>query len=88
MSKPYYITEGIFTEDQIRDEKSPLKAIKNYCRYHCCVDDKQSWKECEVTDCFLYKFRLGKSGRVLSEKQKENLKKNGERLASYTNSRK
>ena len=64
MSKVYYITECIFTEDKIRNEKSPIKAIKNYCKYSCCCNDQESWKNCTNEDCFLWKFRLGKSGRV------------------------
>ena len=52
MSKVYYITEGIFTEDKIRNEKSPIKAIKNYCKYSCCCNDQESWKNCTNEDCF------------------------------------
>ena len=64
MSNVYYIREGIFTVEQIQNEKSPLKAIRNFCRYHCCCGDMISWKECPNQDCFLHKFRLGKSGRT------------------------
>jgi hypothetical protein len=35
-------------------------AIKNYCKMECCVGDVDSWKNCTIPNCFLWKFRLGK----------------------------
>lgn len=73
MANYYYLEENIFTEEEILNEKSPLKAIKNYCRYNCCVGDQMSWKECPSTNCFLHKFRMGKTGRTrtMTEDQKK-----------------
>ena len=75
MNKVYYITEGYFTEEEIRNEKTPLKAIKNYCRYSCCCNDNDAWKNCENENCFLWRFRMGKGvyKRVLSEEQRKML---------------
>ena len=42
---------------------SPLKSIKAYCRYHCCNNEIISWKECSFTNCYLFKYRLGKGSR-------------------------
>ena len=39
---------------------TPIKAIKRYCKIKCCNEDMLSWKECSVTDCPLYAYRLGK----------------------------
>jgi len=77
MSKVYYITEGYFTEEEIRNEKSSLKAIKNYCRYNCCVNDFENWRNCPNEDCFLWKFRMGKSGRKIemNDEQRDSMKK-------------
>ena len=36
------------------------KAIKLYCKSQCCCDDLESWKNCKITACFLYNFRMGK----------------------------
>lgn len=38
---------------------TPLKSIKNYCRYSCCSNDTLAWKDCSVLDCPLYQFRMG-----------------------------
>lgn len=35
-------------------------AIKNYCKLECCAGDLESWKNCDISNCFLYRFRLGK----------------------------
>ena len=73
----FYITEGIFTPEEISNEKSPLKAIRNYCRYNCCCNDMESWRDCNNTSCFLYQFRLGKNphrkSKELSSEHKEKL---------------
>jgi len=36
------------------------KSVKQYCKEQCCAGDLQSWKECPMKGCFLWKFRLGK----------------------------
>lgn len=45
---------------------TPLSAIKNYCKHHCCVDDRASWVNCTLNYCFLWGFRFGK--RNVSQK--------------------
>lgn len=40
---------------------SPLKAIKLHCRSLCCCDDMDAWKNCTITECQLYPFRMGKN---------------------------
>lgn len=78
MSNVFYITEGIFTQEEINNEKSPLKAIKNYCRYNCCCNDFESWKECNNKSCFLWHLRFGKNPNrkkvEMTDEQKEILK--------------
>ena len=85
MSEVFYIKEGTFTKEQIAKEKSPLKAIRNYCRYSCCCNDLESQKECNNTSCFLHAFRFGKnsnSKRTLTDEQKAKL---AERLKKSLN---
>ncbi len=36
------------------------RAIKLYCKTQCCVDDLTSWRQCAITGCFLWQFRMGK----------------------------
>ena len=43
---------------------TPVKAIKNYCKEMCCAGDQESWKNCTLTNCFLFRYRLGKGNRV------------------------
>lgn len=54
---------------------SPMKAIKLFCRSQCCCDDMDNWKNCNITDCQLYPFRLGKNPfrkkRKLTDKQRQ-----------------
>ena len=47
---------------------SPLKSIKAYCKYHCCVNDRESWANCTLTNCFLYRYRLGHGNRTSKSK--------------------
>lgn len=67
--------------ENIKQEKSPLKAIKKHCRTDCCLDDMKSWKECTATDCMLHPFRMGKNPfrkkREISEEQRKAI---GDRL--------
>lgn len=41
--------------------KSPLKSIKQYC-FECSGDNKAEVRNCELKDCPLYKYRMGKTG--------------------------
>jgi hypothetical protein len=36
------------------------RAIKLYCKELCCCGDNISWRECPITSCFLWNFRMGK----------------------------
>lgn len=36
------------------------KAIKLYCKLQCAAGDTESWKNCLISNCFLWRFRLGK----------------------------
>lgn len=52
---------------------SPLKAIRAKC-LECSSDSPGEVKECNITDCELHSFRMGKNPfrkkRVLTEEQK------------------
>lgn len=68
----------------MKDEQrtSPLKAIKQYCRTQCCCDDMDSWKNCQIEDCQLHPFRLGKNPfRKKRKMTDEQRKKIANRLA-------
>ena len=56
-----------------------LRIIRLKCLECCCWNDAEV-RKCTIPDCILYRFRLGKNPikRVMSEKQKENVKKLGE----------
>lgn len=75
MRKPYYISENILTEEQLKTETNPLKLIKWHCRYNCCAGDEKEWKECQNEDCPLWVMRLGKNPNrkktVLTDEQLE-----------------
>ena len=43
--------------------RSPLKAIRQYC-IECAGDSMPEVRQCHLTDCPLYGYRMGKSGRV------------------------
>ncbi len=36
------------------------RAIKLYCRYECCANQTEDWKNCLLKGCFLWKFRMGR----------------------------
>lgn len=58
--------------------KSPLKAIRAKC-LDCSGDYLKEIKECPITDCPLYPFRMGKNPflkRELTEEQKTEMLKN------------
>ena len=44
---------------------TPLQAIKRYCRYECCANDLQSYRECSNTKCPLHAHKSGKRGKSL-----------------------
>ena len=50
-----------------------IQAIRAYC-IGCMCDDKSEVKNCPVTDCELYPFRLGRNpnykGRELSDEER------------------
>jgi len=64
-----------------KQETSPLKAIKKFCRNDCCCDDMTAWKECHLTECMLHPFRMGtnpfRKKREISEEQRKAI---GDRL--------
>ena len=55
-------------------QKNPVKAIRDYCKHHCCCDDTESWKNCTIETCQLWPFRLGKNpyrkARKLTDEQR------------------
>ena len=63
---------------------SPIKAIREKCLE--CSGSRNEVKECNVTDCALYAFRLGKNPyrtkRELTEEQRQAAR---ERFAAYRN---
>jgi copper oxidase (laccase) domain-containing protein len=48
---------------------TPLQAIKKKCKEDCCAGDLKSWKQCTVTNCYLYSYRLGKRPNNSTQKQ-------------------
>ena len=63
---------------------TPMQAIKAKC-LDCTCGQKLEVKECPITDCPLYDFRLGKSPnrkpRELTEEQREAYRERGRRMA-------
>jgi hypothetical protein len=55
---------------------TPLKAIRKKCLDCCCFQPKEV-KECPVTTCPLYAFRLGRNPNI-SPARIENLRKTHE----------
>ncbi len=60
---------------------NPLQTIKKYCKIQCCCVGEgndgatELWKNCEVTECLLWPFRMGtnpfRKKRVLTEEQRK-----------------
>jgi hypothetical protein len=48
------------------------RAIKLYCKELCCCGDIKSWKECSITSCFLWNFRLGREVVENNKTQQKN----------------
>jgi len=40
--------------------KTPVKSIRLYC-LECCCNQKSEVSRCELVDCPIYPFRLGKN---------------------------
>ena len=40
---------------------TPMKAIKTKCLEDCCAGQESEWKNCPITTCPLYPYRLGKN---------------------------
>ena len=58
-----------FSKKYTKKRLSPLKSIKAYCKEMCCCGDTKSWRDCTLTYCFLYRYRMGKGNRALIKKQ-------------------
>jgi len=58
----------------MEDKKlTPIKAIRQKC-LDCCADSSLEVKLCEMTNCSLHRFRLGRNPnrtRVMSDAEKE-----------------
>ena len=39
---------------------TPCQAIKKHCKTRCSNNDLESWKNCTITNCPLFPYRLGK----------------------------
>lgn len=39
--------------------KSPIKAIRAFCRHDCMAGQVKAVRECKSTDCALWNFRMG-----------------------------
>ena len=63
-----YPLEAEQTGSDVRG-RSALKAIRSRCLD--CVGCPKEVRGCRATDCDLHPYRMGKSGRQLSEEQKE-----------------
>jgi len=42
---------------------TPIKAIRQKC-LDCCCDSAKEVKECNIPNCSLYKFRMGKNPNI------------------------
>lgn len=40
---------------------TPLRAIKLKCKEDCCSGDQKSWVDCQIDDCYLHPYRMGKN---------------------------
>lgn len=47
---------------------TPLQSVKRYCRYECCANEMESWRNCTVTDCPLFCYRMGHRPRHNTQK--------------------
>ncbi|MCL4354648.1 hypothetical protein M1349_04250 [Patescibacteria group bacterium] len=44
---------------------TPLKAIKKHC-LECSGYEKKEVRECKISDCVLFDYRLGRNGIIIS----------------------
>jgi hypothetical protein len=54
-------------------QKTPLKAIREKC-LDCCGYQYSEVRECHITDCPLWIYRMGKNpnhGRIMTDEQKQ-----------------
>ena len=58
---------------------SPIKAIKAKC-LDCCCGNRNEVKECVITDCSLYPYRLGKNPYIKREYTAEQRQAMAERM--------
>jgi hypothetical protein len=59
------------------DSNTPVKSIRKFC-VECCGGSKKEVRECIMTDCELYPYRLGKNPNrtgIGNLKGNKNLKK-------------
>jgi len=57
------------------------RAIKLYCKEQCC-GDMESWKNCNISSCFLWNFRLGKETLA----KPKSFKKQRKTISNFTKS--
>ena len=50
---------------------TPVKAIRKYC-VDCSGHSRKEVELCPITDCFLYRYRLGKNPNYKPRKKKKN----------------
>ena len=58
--------------------RTPLKSIRDYCRYVCKGNHPSLVKKCEEIECPLWDYRRGKNPHYkerMSEEEKENAKR-------------
>jgi hypothetical protein len=53
---------SLFFTQEIAMRLSPLKSIRAYC-LDCSGDSRNEVKLCQIPDCPLYQYRMGKTGR-------------------------
>lgn len=61
--------EIINKNKQSRAEKlpSPLKSIKEYCKNVCCAGIRNCWQDCNMKNCPLHAYRLGRRPKPLEK---------------------
>lgn len=51
-----------------------LNAIRRKCKLDCCANDRESWANCDIKDCALWPYRLGKDPKPSKSKQNQGRK--------------
>lgn len=70
--KMKYVPDSSDTSDS-KSKKSPLKAIREKC-LDCCGNQYSEVRECHITDCPLWQYRMGKNPfhtRTMTDEQKQ-----------------